>query len=326
MTSGEGRPCVSVVILTKNGCPDIADCLAAVFDQETDWPYEVIVIDSGSTDGTLDVIGRYPVRLIEIPPQSFDHGGTRNLGVGHARGRYIAFLTQDAIPADAHWLSPLVAALQDVSMAGAFSRQLPKADCNVLVRRALERWVAGGTERMVKALPSPAQYAAMSPWERFWLAVFDDVSSCIRKDVWQRFPFAQVSFGEDIEWAKRVLEAGYRLVYEPASRVYHSHNRSVPYEFKRTYVDHQNLHRLFGLRLIPSLGAALTCVVRGTGNYWRYVLQSKASFGEKARLLAIVPFLTPAQVFGQYLGARSDELMDQQPWLAKMDQALRKGI
>jgi hypothetical protein len=100
----------------------------------------------------------------------------------------------------------------------------------------------------------------------------------------------------------------------------------VSYEFQRTYVDHQNLHRLFGLTLIPTLGSALSCVVRGTGDYWRYGLQSKASWGEKARLLAIVPFLTPAQVFGQYLGACSDELMGKHPWFAKMDQALRRGI
>jgi len=325
--AGEMRePEVSVIILTKNGGLEFAHCLAGVFAQETAWPFEVLVIDSGSTDGTLEVARRYPTRLIQIRPEEFNHGATRNLGAEHARGRYIAFLTQDAIPADAHWLSPLVVALQDVSMAGAFSRQLPKADCNIFARRALERWVAGGTERVVKALPSPAQYAAMSPWERFWLATFDDVSSCIRKDVWQRFPFAQVSFGEDIEWAKRVLEAGYRLVYEPTSRVYHSHNRSVPYEFKRTYVNHQNLHHLFGLELIPSLSEALTCVVRGTGDYWRCVLQSKAGFDEKARLLSIVPFLTLAQVFGQYLGARSDELMGQHPWFVKMDQALRRGM
>jgi rhamnosyltransferase len=326
MAGERQEPEVSVIILTKNGGPEFARCLDGVFAQETAWPYEVLVIDSGSTDGTLEVARRYPMRLIQIRPEEFNHGTTRNLGAEQARGRYIAFLTQDTIPADAHWLSPLAATLQDASVAGAFSRQLPKANCNVLARRALERWVAGGTERVVKALPNPEQYAALSPWERFWLATFDDVSSCIRKDVWQRFPFAQVSFGEDIEWATRVLEAGYRLVYEPASQVYHSHNRSVSYELKRTYVDHQNLHRLFGLRLIPSLGAALTCVGRGTGDYWRYVLQSKASWGEKARLLAIVPFLTPAQVFGQYLGARSDELMSRYSLFAKLDQALRRGI
>jgi rhamnosyltransferase len=325
--TGEGRePAVSVIILTKNGGPEFARCLDGVFAQETVWPYEVLVVDSGSTDGTLEVARRYPTRLMQIRPQEFNHGTTRNLGAAQSRGRYVAFLTQDAVPADAYWLSPLVAALQDASVAGAFSRQLPKADCNVLARRALERWAAGGTERVVKALPGPAQYAALSPWERFWLAAFDDVSSCLRKDVWQRFSFAQVSFGEDIEWARRVLEAGYRLVYEPASRVYHSHNRSVAYEFQRTYVDHQHLHRLFGLRLIPTLGSALSCVTRGSGDYWRYVLQSQASWGEKVRLLALVPFLTPAQVFGQYLGAHSDELMSRYPWFTRLDQALRRGI
>ena len=321
------RPHVSVVVLTKDGCPDIADSLAAVFDQETDWPYEVIVIDSGSTDGTLDVVGRYPVRLIEIPPHSFNHGGTRNLGAAEARGEFVVFLTQDAIPADEQWLTTLVTACDEPSVAGAFSRQLPKPDAHVLTRRGLALWVAGQDRRLVKRMPDPETYARTSPYERYLLAIFDDVSSCLRKRVWERLPYAELPFGEDVDWGQRALEAGHALVYEPASRVYHSHNRPPRYEFKRIYMDHQNLYRLFGLETVPTLRAALVSLTRGWGGYSLYVLQSDAPPGEKLRLLlAIVPLLVPAQVFGQYFGRHADEFRARWRWFRRLDQALRRGV
>jgi rhamnosyltransferase len=320
-------PLVSVVILTKNGCPDVAHCLAAVFDQNTEWPYEVIIIDSGSTDNTLGVVSQYPVRLIEIPPQSFNHGATRNLGAEQARGEFVAFLTQDAIPADKYWLSALVAPFDKAAVAGAFSRQLPKADAHALTRRQLALWVGGRDQRLFKRMPTPSTYARMSPMERYELAVFDDVSSCLRRSVWEELPYAELPFGEDIDWAQRALEAGYALAYEPASRVHHSHNRSPIYEFKRIYLDHINLYRLFGLETVPTLRAALNGLIRGWGGYSQYVLQSGASLGEKLRLLfTYIPFIVPAQVFGQYLGRHAGEFRARWGWFRRLDQTLQLGV
>lgn len=322
----ENEPEATVVILTKNAGEDIRDCLSAVFAQRVDFPFEVIVIDSGSTDGTLGIVRRYPTRLIQIKPEEFNHGDTRNLGAELARGKYIAFLAQDAIPCDENWLSALVADFQDEEVAGAFSRQVPKPDCNILTKRALDNWVTGGKSRGVNFIRNREEYAKLSPMERYLLAAFDDVSSCIRKVVWERFRFSRLAFGEDIDWAKRVLEAGHKIVYEPESKVYHSHNRSVLYEFKRTYIDHQNLHRLFQLELIPTLGIALQCVLRGIGDYWRYVLQSDLKSGEKAQLTLRVPFLTFAQVFGQYLGVKSGRVMKEHPWFIRLDKAIKRGV
>lgn len=325
--SAEGKaPLITVIILTKNGGNEFESCLSHVFAQKVDWPFEVIIIDSGSRDNTLEIAQRYPTRLIQIKPEQFNHGETRNLGAKHARGQYIVFLTQDAIPCDENWLSALVANFADKQVAGVFSRQIPKRDCNILTRRALESWVTGGKQRVIKFIRDKEEYAKLSPMEKYLLATFDNVSSCIRRSVWEHFPFAHVSFGEDIEWSKRVLEAGYKIVYEPESKVYHSHNRSVLYEFKRAYVDHQNLNRLFGLKLVPNLGDALRCVIRGIGSYWLYVIQSTISPGEKTRLIFRVPFLTLAQVFGQYLGVKFRETVRKYPWLIKLDEAIKRGV
>ena len=197
-------PYASVVILTYNGSPEIDACLAAVCHQETAWPYEVLVIDSGSNDGTLETVRQYvaalaegrsvqmapaiTIQLIEISPTSFNHGGTRNLGADLAQGEFVAFLTQDAIPADSYWLSALVSAFDDPSVAGAFSRQFPKSDAHALTRRGLSLWVGSQELRVVKRWPGDTAWAEMSPWDRYNLIVFDDVSSCMRRSVWVKSP------------------------------------------------------------------------------------------------------------------------------------------
>lgn len=347
LVSAEARPdapipYASVVILTWNGCPDIDACLAAVCNQETVWPYEVLVIDSGSRDGTLEVVRQHlanlserrlaqaaPVtlRLIEIPSASFNHGGTRNLGASLAQGEFVAFLTQDAIPADNRWLSALVAAFDDPSVAGVFSRQLPKSDAHVLTRRGLSLWAGSQEQRAIKRWPGAAAYAEMAPWDRYNLILFDDVSSCLRKSVWDQIPYAAVSFGEDIDWALRALKAGHALVYEPGSKVYHSHNRAPWYEFKRIYQDHQNLYRLVGMETVPTLRAAWICLWRAWGGYSVYVLLSNARVTEKLHLLfTYIPFAVPAQVFGQYLGRRADEFRARWGWFRRLDRTLRQGV
>jgi hypothetical protein len=87
------------------------------------------------------------------------------------------------------------------------------------------------------------------------MCAFDNVCSAIRRSVWESIPFAPTPIAEDLEWGRSVLLAGHRIAFAPLARVEHSHERSAWYEFKRTWVLHQQLHRLFGLRAIPSLGA-----------------------------------------------------------------------
>src|SRR5205085_7133755 len=102
---------------------------------------------------------------------------------------------------------------------------------------------AGGSE----------QYRKMPPRQRRSLATFDNVSSCVRRSVWEEFPFEKTNFGEDIRWGKRVVEAGYKIVYEPRSAVFHSHERGAMYDLRRHYLDQRVLSELFGLKTAPNL-------------------------------------------------------------------------
>lgn len=216
---------ITIVLLTKNGERYLGEVLEATFAQRVDLPFEVLAIDSGSRDRTKEILSRYPVRLTEIPPHEFNHGETRNLGarLAHPETRYLVYLSQDATPADEGWLAALIEPMrEDEQVAGVFSRHLPRPSASPsLVRQLLTRWQTGGTERLVKRMPpSPADFES----NRFFYIYFSNTSSAIRRSVWERIPFSPLPFGEDADWAEQVLLAGYALVFEPCSKVFHSHD------------------------------------------------------------------------------------------------------
>src|SRR5581483_11553663 len=122
----------SVVIPTKNAMPRFKGVLDAVLAQDTPWPFETVVIDSGSVDDTAAYAERQQnVRVIQIAPETFRHGRTRNQAIATCNSPYVALLTHDAQPADKNWLVNLVRAVeQDDHIAGAFGRHIawPTAD------------------------------------------------------------------------------------------------------------------------------------------------------------------------------------------------------
>ena len=130
---------VSIVIPTKNGGHLFEKVLDAVFKQKTEYEYEVICVDSGSKDGTLDVIRKYPCRLFQIEPSEFGHGKTRNYGASKGNGTYIIFITQDALPATDTWLQNFIDAMKmDPEIVGGFGIHYPYPDCNLLDKRDLD--------------------------------------------------------------------------------------------------------------------------------------------------------------------------------------------
>jgi len=239
---------ISIVIPTLNAGAEFEKSLAMIYQQKFSHRFEVIIIDSGSIDGTVEIAKIFPVRLHQIDRRDFNHGLTRQQGVELSRGDYVAFLTQDAIPYDEHWLSSLVETLEnDENVAGVYSRQIPKAGCDPIAKIRIENWIAGRQEKKVSYIRSRLVYDSLSPWEKRKFLNYDDVSSCAKKSIMKKFPYSKVDFGEDLEWSKRVMEAGYRVIYEPRSKVYHSHPTSIVRNYQRAYVDHKTMKQLLGV-------------------------------------------------------------------------------
>jgi len=298
---------ISVLLVTRDGMETLPEVLDGLEGQEVDAEVEVVAVDSGSTDGSAELLARRADRLIQVEPESFNHGLTRNLGLQRCRGELVVLLVQDAVPAGRDLLAELCAPLWgDERLAGTFARQLPRAEAGPLARGYARRWITSSARPRLAQIQDAARLARLSPWDQYRLCCFDNVCSCIRRDVWALHPFEEVTFAEDLLWAKRVLTAGHRLAYVPGARVIHSHDRGAAYELRRTYLAHQQLRALFGLRTVPT-PLHLALAVAGTmGSHMRWLARSdraEAGMGELKRAVA----LSVALPLGQYLGALSTD-------------------
>jgi rhamnosyltransferase len=218
---------ISIVIPVKDGGADLARCLRAIAPQEVGDEVEVVVIDSGSSDDSVAIARTSGARVHEIPPSEFGHGRTRNLGAELARGEILVFTSQDAVAADERWLARLVDPLARDDVAGVYGRQLPHADASPPERYFLD--FVYGPEPRVQRLEGDGEPS-------FEQTLFSNVNAAIPRAVWQEFPFADdLIMSEDQEWSRRVLRAGYELVYEPAAAVHHSHRYSIGDAFRRFF-------------------------------------------------------------------------------------------
>jgi glycosyltransferase involved in cell wall biosynthesis len=241
MVAGDARPAprrkVSVVIPAWNGEATLGQCLDGVFAQETRDEVEVLVIDSSSTDRTREIAARYPVRMEVIDQRDFDHGDTRNLGMLLTGGELVVFLVQDAYPAGKGWLGALTSNFQDPRVAGAYSRIRPRPEAGERARRAAESDPCFGHERRERRIEDFAAYERLDPLQKRLLIDFNDVASCLRRDVWRLLPFARTPFGEDLLWARGALEAGHTIVFDPRAEVVHSHEYDPEGARRRTVID-----------------------------------------------------------------------------------------
>jgi len=299
-------PDVSIVLPTKNAGPRLAEVLTAIRGQDSARSVEIVAFDSGSSDDTVALLRRHEARITEIPPSEFNHGETRNQAIASSRGQLVVLLTQDAVPANRDWLEALLAPFADEQVAGTYARQVPLPDAEVLTRRNLEQWVTGSTERRVQRLPDRASYLRLHPLERYKLCCFDDVCSALRRSAWERIPYERTYFAEDLDWGKKVLEAGWSLVYEPRAAVVHSHDRSIWYEYKRTYLCHRRLYELFGLRTVPTLKDALRNSVRGGLADAAFAWREQPGLRRRLGLTARAPLLALLSNLAQWRGAADE--------------------
>ena len=221
-------PSVSVVIPTLNARRWLPGLFAALKRQSPDAPAEIILVDSGSRDGTVEFASQQDgVRV--IPIERFSHGGARNLGIRSSACELVVLMTQDAEPADGHWLARLIEPLTDRSVAGAYSRQIPRADAPPMERFFLmDRFPDG---------PAPVRRSHEGPGAPVYPATFfSNVSSAARKETWLRFPFDErLLMSEDQQFARDALLAGLSLVYVPTSLVLHSHTYNLRQTFSRYF-------------------------------------------------------------------------------------------
>ena len=299
-------PFCSLVIPSKDAGPLFERVLGGLQSQTCWKDVEFVVVDSGSSDDTVALARAAGARVFTIPPAEFNHGATRDFAISQTTSPYVVLLVQDATPDTPHVLEKLVAALKEDNVAGVYARQIPYPDADVITARNLNLHLTGRMSRDVHQLGDAATYEAMKPMEKYIFSNFDNVCSAIRKDVWEQENFGRINFGEDIDWAERVLKRGFKTVYEPGAAVVHSHDRPVEYEYKRTYVCHRKLISQFGLRAVPTPGVAIAGWFRSTLDDILYVARTEKDWGCKLALIFKTPLLNYLKIRAQLQAARDD--------------------
>lgn len=240
---------VSVVIPVKDGDIWLERLLEGLVRQTLFDRTEIIVIDSGSTDGSLGIIAKYPVKLIRIPSAEFNHGDTRNLGVREARGKYVVMTVQDAAPASDLWLQHFVDGFEEERVVALCGQQVVPHEPD----KNPAWWFrpVSPPQTTFYHYDDPAEFLRLSPAEQRQKVAWDNVVAAYRREILLQYPFPRTDFAEDIIWARQMLVMGKCLGNVDAARVFHYHHYTSDIILPRYFSVYYFEYRTFGLKPLP---------------------------------------------------------------------------
>ena len=304
----------SVIVPVKNPGAKFRMVMDALLGQQTLWDFEVLILDSGSNDGTLEYIESISdsrVRVHRIDPTSFGHGRTRNLGVAMTSGQYAVFITHDATPIDEKWLANMVAtADSDPQIAGVFGRHIAYPDADPFTARELELHFAGFDAWAIASLDDPIRYKNDEAYRQV-LHFFSDNNALVRRSVWGRIPYPDVEFAEDQIWAQNIIEAGYKKAYARDAVVMHSHNYGLFERLQRSFDEAGAFRRLFGYMLCQNLRSFACSWFALTRRDMAYVY-AEGLYRSHTRAVLRAPLDNFMRLLGHYLGTHESRLPE---WL-----------
>jgi rhamnosyltransferase len=254
---------VTVAIPVRDGGAAFAGVLDALAAQTV--AHELVVCDSGSRDRSLELARAHGARVLEIAPERFNHGATRNLLMDAATGAHVALLTHDSRPAGERWLERLIGGFALASDVGiVYGPYVPRPDAPTPVRLELERWFRSlspdGSPRVERLAESERALPAIELVGR--RGFFTDANACIARAAWERVPFRAVAYAEDRALAIDMLRAGYAKAYVPDAQVVHSHHYTARQQLRRSFEEWRALREVYGWRE-PASPARLLAQLRG---------------------------------------------------------------
>jgi glycosyltransferase involved in cell wall biosynthesis len=211
--TGRKRPAsestIGVVIRTLNESALIETCFETLEQQRGDFDLDVVVVDSGSTDSTVDIAKARGARVVTIDPAAFDYSKALNVGIDQVDSELVVILSAHAIPIDELWLERMTAPFQDPEVAGVYSRQVP--------------WPGAAWQEVHRLAYQFGETGRSYSNESIDEIAFSNAASLIRRSVWREHRFT-LPAAEDLDWARRVVADGWRIVYEAEAAVFHSHD------------------------------------------------------------------------------------------------------
>lgn len=218
----------SIVIRTYNEEKHLPDLLRAVDSQTTrGLPHETIIVDSGSTDGTLNIAKKHACKVLHIEKHIFTFGRSLNYGCESAQGDYLVFVSGHCVPKNDDWLLNLVSPLQNADCAYVYGRQLGNGQSRFSERQLYNKY-----------FPEESRI----PQEGFFC---NNANAALLREVWHTHKFDEELTGlEDMELAKRLVAEGLKLGYTADAPVYHLHDETwvnVRNRYKREAIALQHI-------------------------------------------------------------------------------------
>ncbi len=220
-------PKISIVIRCYNEEEHIGRLLAGI-KQQTARDIEIILVDSGSTDTTLSIASRYPVRVVHIAPSDFSFGRSLNCGCAAAAGDILVFASAHVYPIYDDWLEKLTRPFNDPRIALTYGGQRGNEVTKYSEHQVFEHWFP---QRNVPDQEHP---------------FCNNANAAIRRSLWEEFKYDETLTGlEDIEWARRVMAAGHKISYAGDAVVAHVHNETPRRVFNRYQREAIALKRIY---------------------------------------------------------------------------------
>jgi len=241
---------VSVIIPTKNAGSNFANLITVLKNQEGIKEIEIVIVDSGSTDETLEIAREYEVNIIEIQPESFTHSYSRNLGASKATGKYLLFTVQDALPPSKTWLYELLTVMKGSDVVAVSCAEIPREDADLFYKVICwnhYKFLEVDRSDRILSKPQTENYQTLRKNGQL-----SDIACLIPKDVFEKYKY-RLNYAEDLDLGIRLIKDGYKLAFLSSIRIIHSHNRPAYYFLKRGYIDNLFLSNTFSDHPKPPL-------------------------------------------------------------------------
>ena len=207
---------VSAVIRAFNEEEHLEKLILGIQDQKVSFNYEITLVDSGSTDATLDIALKFGVKIVHIDPESFSFGYSLNKGIEKANGEFCVIVSAHCYPQNEEWLENMIKPFEDSSIALVYGRQKGDRVTKYSEQQIFAKWFSkdgGGKQESLFC---------------------NNANAAIRKEVWHQYRYNEALTGlEDIDWAKYAITKGYLLYYATNAVVIHVHDETVTQVYRR---------------------------------------------------------------------------------------------
>ena len=270
---------ISVVIRTKNESKYLHKVLGRLKEQQYSGDVEIIVVDSGSSDGTLEIANKFGCKVIEVRPEDFSFGRALNIGIENASGEIIVNLSGHSVPVNTDYFMLMVEPFCDTKVGATFGRDIPWPD----------------------ACPSQARDILNHFPENYVLdgSMFSNANAALRKKCWELVKFnEELPATEDVLWAKQIMNLGYKIHNIPQSTVFHSHTPSLLYIHKRASVESRSINLISDIKKKFGISSFLGFFIYNIKRDWSFMFKKKYAL----KWFFHIPFYRFSQAIGLYKG------------------------